>query len=264
MPDIGPKVILAATDLLDASRHVVPRAAQLARDAGGQLVVIHVLSGDGASGAHEPAKRQAHELLDRALAAAGADDDAPEPLVAEGVPGAAVEAAAERIGAELVVLGFHRETVSGTTRLGSTMTYLLVRTDSDVLMVRSEERGPYRAAVIAWDGEKDLKPALEKTRAIAPEADCAFYFSVPAAQDVPDGEERLRTALKDAGIAPADVSLHVSSDGLLAGLREVLEEEGAELLVLPTRGNQRGDLGYVASEILAQRICDTLCLHQAV
>ncbi|WP_233061524.1 universal stress protein [Parvularcula mediterranea] len=144
------------------------------------------------------------------------------------------------------------------------MSHLLLHTDADVLLVRSKESGPYRSIVIAWDGSKDLQSAIERTRVYAPAADIAVFLSVSLSRELAAGEDKLRRALTAAGLSPADFSVHVSADGLLTGLREALREENADLLVLPTRGSQGGDLGYVASEILSQRFCDTLCLHRRV
>jgi len=251
--------VLAATDLLDTSRYVIPRAGRVARHLSTCLGVVHVLSGNGQKGEREGSEDRIAKTLKRETDGLADVDLRPEVRVLHGVPGAAIEAEGSRSEAGLYVLGFHREAPSSPKRLGSTMTHLLVHTKADVLLVKSKDQGSYRSVVIAWDGEKDLKPAMDRVAEYAPEADVAIFFNVTLARDLADGEDRLRRVLVEAGFSPADISPHVSADGLLSGLRDVLREENADLLVLPPRGSQGGDLGFMASEILSQRLCDTLC-----
>lgn len=258
------KRVLAATDLLGGSRHVVPRSAQLARALNAKLSVLHVLPVDDPEGERGAEQERTVQALSRQVDDVADVDLHPEIETEEGVPGAIIEAEGERTEAGLFVLGFHREAPTAPKRLGSTMTHLLLHTKADVLLVKEPEDGPYRSILIAWDGTKDLKPAIERARIYAPEADVAVFLSVSLTRELADGEDKVRRTLKAVGLSPADISVHVSADGLLAGLREALREENADLLILPTRGSQGGDLGYVAAEILAQRPCDTLCLHQRI
>lgn len=258
----APKRILAATDLLSGSRHVLGRAAALVELSGGALDVIHVLALENNAGDGGSAEKRANEALSREADTISAKISAPGTHVARGIPGPVVAAEGARLEADLFVAGFHREVPASPKRLGSTMTHLLVETDTDVLLVKDQPSPTYRSVVIAWDGDKDLGRAISVAKAYAPSADLSIFMSVPLARELARGEDALRDAVSAAGYSPADISLHVSSDGLMEGLRDTLREEMADLLVLPTRGSQAGDLGFVASEILSQRLCDTLCLRQ--
>ncbi|GGY52961.1 universal stress protein [Parvularcula lutaonensis] len=259
MTDHAIRTILAGTDLTDESREVIPRGLQLAKQFGARLRVVHVLDDNGA--AHQEERRRvADERLARDIREAGCEGVETAFDIGEGLPGPFLCDVLDE-GGDLAIIGYHRDRALEAPQLGSTMRYLLTHTGKDVLVVKEEGETPYSSALIAWDGEKALPAVVERTRAYAPDADILVMVDVPTAAQVPEMEEKLRDMI--AGTLP-DGSLLVRSGSVLSSLRALVDEKRVPLLVMPTRGNQGGALGYMASEILGQRLCDTLCLHESV
>lgn len=248
--------VLACSDLTEESRGVVPRAMMLAEAFGADLTVAHVIEADGS--AAETDRRISREHLERQLADLWTGGLEPEIAILDGFAGPALYHLAEDRGAGLVVLGFHHDRGLEGPDLGSTMTTILVKTKKDVLLVRRDSRKPYRSVLVSWDGSKALRPAINRARAYAPDAEFIVFSNVTLAAGKDEAEKMLQEALGD----DRRERMLVRSGSITANLRDVVEGEGIDLLVLPTRGSQGGDLGYIASEILAERLCDTLCLRQ--
>jgi len=110
MSGFSVRTVVFPTDFSDCSRHAGEQAAEVARHFGARLHVIHV---DPFVGAPAPAGRVA-----TAAAALGSDLEITT-ATTTGVPAHAICAYAQRIGADLIVMGTHGRTGVSRAVLGS-------------------------------------------------------------------------------------------------------------------------------------------------
>ena len=104
------RTVVFPTDFSDCSRHAGQRAADIARHFGAQL---HVLRVDAPVTPPTPPSRMA------TAAAELGDDVSTTTAITSGVPGHAICAYAERVGADLIVMGTHGRTGVSRAVLGS-------------------------------------------------------------------------------------------------------------------------------------------------
>jgi nucleotide-binding universal stress UspA family protein len=165
--------ILVATDLTPASSELVRNAARLAMDRGAELHVIHVFDD---STRYNPEDRdllamqkRTHELRQRLSAlladAIPAGFQVAGSKVAHG--GAAVEILrrAGEVGAELIVLGKHRERSFGDRFLGATVERILAVSSVPCLILGGEINLPPRSIVLPADLSAPSLRALRVARA---------------------------------------------------------------------------------------------------
>jgi nucleotide-binding universal stress UspA family protein len=145
-------LVLAATDLSEASLPVVEAAARAAERRNARLVVMTAVDWSqaawsavagapfGATPVLPPADVQAQvraamsEAMKRELERARANGDVE---VVEGFPDSAIPAQAEELGAELVVVGTHGRTGLARLALGSVAEHVVRSAGCSVLVVRS-------------------------------------------------------------------------------------------------------------------------------
>ena len=147
-------VVLVATDLSDPSRPAIAAGAAAAKRTGARLVVASALEWGGFTGAPligilgslpalPPVEVQAQvrdallTSLQQAMASAGAEGEA---RVLDGTPAHAIVAAAEELGAELVVVGTHGHTGLARLALGSVAESVVASAHCSVLAVRLDAR----------------------------------------------------------------------------------------------------------------------------
>ena len=146
-------VVLAATDLSEASLPVVEAAARAAERRNARLVVVTAVDWSyaalgsiagapfGATPVVPPPETQIevrsamHETMKRELERVGATGEA---QVIEGSPASAVAEQAETLGAELVVVGTHGRTGFARLALGSVAERVVRAAPCSVLVVRSD------------------------------------------------------------------------------------------------------------------------------
>lgn len=196
--------IVAPTDFSGPSRHAVERAARLAREHGARLHLLHVV--------HAGA-------LERLRALLGADDTVESGLIQdatrqlevlaadlgmEQIPGVAtslrqgsvlteVEAQADAIGAELVVLGARGAGFVRRIALGTTAERMLRTTRRPLLVVKQKAHEPYRRVLVPVDFSASSAAAIALARRVAPGA----FLVLLHAYEVPF-ESRMHLAGVDA------------------------------------------------------------------
>jgi nucleotide-binding universal stress UspA family protein len=173
--------ILAPTDFSGPSRHAVERAARLAREHGAQLHLLHVLHAGalgrlrallGADTAVEAElMRDANRQLE-ALAAACGGEQGPsvQSSLRDGSVLAEVEAQADAIGAELVVLGARGAGFVRRIALGTTAERLLRTTRRPLLVVKQKAHEAYRRVLVPVDFSASSAAAIALARRVAPSA----------------------------------------------------------------------------------------------
>jgi nucleotide-binding universal stress UspA family protein len=119
---------LAATDFSDPALPAVAAGVELTRRRQGRLSVVHSLERPGAA-----ARQDARERLDGVLARFGAEGDA---VLAEGPPPAAIAGLAERLAAEVVLVGAAGANAAKGVLLGSVAEAVVRSAPCSVLVVR--------------------------------------------------------------------------------------------------------------------------------
>lgn len=263
MPRFIPRRIVLATDLSHRSDRALDRAAQLAREWGATLVVVHAMEQefDGYHGiggrAELPSWRRtadasaaARKRLHRDLADEGLGLEF-DVVVHQGKPSEVVLAAARAHETDLIVTGVSRAPLLERMWLGSTVDRLARKSPVPLLVVRDRAFQPYRRVVVATDFAPPSRAALETAAAwFAPAHLTLFHaFDVPFASYLGSGEinRQLDTFGSDAAdkfLAEADLQgielgsierliEHGSPEALL---RDYAETSSRHLVVVGTHG----------------------------
>ncbi len=284
--------ILAATDLSAPSRLAADRAARLAHETGATLHLLHVLPGGalqelrqwlGAGHAaenqlQEDARRELHELAARLQTmrhAAVSPEAASGPVLDE------IGRHAERLDAQLLVLGARGAGYLRRLMVGTTAERLLRRTTRPVLVVRQTPHEPYRQALVALDFSPWSAPSLSAARHVAPHAHLVLMsaFQIPfedklrfaGVDDRTIGEYRQQARLdaaarldafaQDSGLKPGQWTPCVVEGEASLRIVEQAQEHECDLVVLGKHGQSAAEdllLGSVTKHVLAEGSTDLL------
>lgn len=178
----APARLLVATDLLASSRHAAHRAALLASQTGASLSLLHVLE----SGALDELRRllgdddaaleaRIRSQADDALARLAQDIDTTHGIRAstEVVQGPVIDSIAgnaQRLGANLLVVGAHGVGYLRQWLFGATAERLLRKATQPVLFVRQAPHAAYRCVLVPVDFSPWSARAIAFARQIAPQA----------------------------------------------------------------------------------------------
>jgi nucleotide-binding universal stress UspA family protein len=176
------KKILAATDFSLSANNAIDRAALLARQHGAALHLIHVVPTIswkmfGRALVEHPLVTEKH-LYDaagirlRQLAEHCRQCDGLEAqcLVEVGAPHERIAAHAQKIGADLTVLGPHDESLTHGLLVGSTARKLLHLARQPVLVAQVPAQTPYRQVLAAVDFSAAAAGTLQAALSLAPDA----------------------------------------------------------------------------------------------
>lgn len=284
--------ILAPTDFSGPSRHAVERAARLAREHGARLHLLHVVHAGalerlrallGADAAVEPELiLDANRQLE-AIAADVATEQGPgvETSLRKGSVLTEVEAQAEAIGAELVVLGARGAGFVRRIALGTTAERLLRTARRPMLVVKQKAHEPYRRVLVPVDFSASSASAIALARRVAPGAFLTLLhaWEVPfesrmhlagvdtksieryRAQARQLAHQRLHEAAAAAGLRPGQWQpCLVMQDPSLAVVEQE-QEADCDLIVIGKHGaGMVADflLGSVTKHVLAESAGDVL------
>ncbi|HSJ23037.1 MAG TPA: universal stress protein [Longimicrobiales bacterium] len=257
------KSVLVATDLDAASRPAIQTAARLAPLAGASLYLLHA-SGEPSDGGVE----KLVESFRLAAPEAGEPDDS---VVITGFPATVIVQHARAVGADVVVLGPHRE--RGAARpLGSTAASVVRAAPCPCLVAAAELRLPLERVLVAVDDSDAAREALEVAMswasALRPRGAqatlMALHVAPPAgSQDATDAIHRLVEEARDHArdYARVDVTERVvpGSDPAKVILQEAAAAK-ADLLVIGTRAAQEvpPELGSVSAAVAQATSCPLL------
>lgn len=283
-----PKVILFATDLSSRCDRALDRSAQLAKQWGARLVVLHVLD------PHEEFLRRSRRddlpswrrPPDRAAVVAAQIrrdllEDLPnvEVRVEDGDPAAKIDEAAREVGAGLIVTGVARDETLGRYFLGSTVDQLVRHTAVPVLVVKRRVR-PYGEVLAATDFSDSSRHALDAARQFFPDAPLTLMhaFETPFAGFLEKGtfSEQYRAMeaaacddfLSKAGLTPAqrqEMQVLIEHGSPEAMIRSYMKDKGVDLVVLGTHGRSavfEALIGSTAKRILEYAPGDVLLIRE--
>jgi nucleotide-binding universal stress UspA family protein len=275
------KRILAASDLSARADRAVERAVQLAAQHGASLKLIHVVDDELPEEITQAVKAKAGEQLSSMVShldcTAGLDVE-----VKAGQAHASIVREAAAWGADLIVLGIHRNANASFPVVGTTMSRIVRECAVPVLVVMRQADVPYRKAIVAVDFSAFTEFALAAARTFVPdgEIELVHAYHVPfsgflsqsvSADELRDAyrEDLSNLIRKPAAGARSATSEHDASrfraspvEGEATGvLRERVNDTDADLLVLGSHGRSdlaRFWLGSVAEHFLVHPPCDVL------
>jgi nucleotide-binding universal stress UspA family protein len=265
------KQVLVAIDLAEPALAAIATAAQLASAAGATL---HACTVSGTVAQHDAStQKRGTEELSTVLRDAGLDPEQVTCHVLSGDPALAIRALGDRVRADVVVLGPHRERASGSRSLGGTALALVTNAWSPVLIASSSLRLPLGQVLVPVDLSDTARGALlvglswasalrrPSAKAGAPDETRLTALNVhpPSATTPSSFVEGELAYLRESGGAWSGVSIHgdsLANANVVDGIVAFVTRHGPDLVVLGTRGlglDPVGRLGSVAASV-AQRV----------
>lgn len=279
--DTKPKHFLLATDLTARSAVALRRAARLAAEADGALTVLSVIERGLPPKIVARRMAEAREEMEAGVAALTPPMKERVRLkVMEGEPFSAIIGEANQGSADIIVLGVHAKLGFSELFTGTTTERIMRFADRPVLLVSSEERGPYARVVAAVDRGENAAQALAAAAELAPKAELyalQAWRRMPAALSgtasapgmVAAEEQRLRALLEEhvakclKGQQPrsSPPKLELVEGVAVDVIRSAVERLTPDLLALGTNsrsGLAEAFLGSTTREFLVHAPCDIL------
>ena len=284
--------ILVCTDFSAMARHAAERAAQLARERGAPLALLHVMPGDALEtlrrwfGAGAPPESSLKADAQQRLDALAGELRAAHGVEVEAALGSGsvldeILGEAGRRDASLLVVGARGEGFMRRLILGTTAERLIRRARRPVLIVREPPRGAYASALVAIDFSPWSAGALAAARAVAPRGQLALLtaFEVPFEGKLQFAGVDEATIAHYRHLAKAEAAQSLAAFATAAGLAakswqalvvegdaslRIVEQELAQncdLVVLGKHGKSAGEellLGSVTKHVLAEGARDVL------
>ena len=283
----APVLILMATDLSARSDRALERAVELARAHSARLIVYHVIDEDLPATVQDrvasAAKSEIEVCMEKMRGARQLDISID---VTAGKDYRDILDKAESAGADLIVMGIHRNEAGDKPIAGTTLERVIRNGQRPVLVAQARVKGDYRRAMVGVDFSVFSRVAIRTALATAPNAE--FYmvhaFQVPF-QGFQPGRETRRAVEKDherelAHMIEEEMAhfVETSADGLnlkrapkqivrhgetRVVLRAEVDRLGPDLLALGTHGRvglSHALLGSVAEDFLNGPPCDVLAV----
>lgn len=265
MRPLALRSILFATDLSEASADAAGTAVELAELAGAALHTVYVRTGNEAD---------TGELAEKLRSIAAGTGGPASSKIMDGAPHDAIVERARMVDADVIVLGPHRRRASGGP-LGTTADAVVRTAHTPCLVLPCPLKLPLERVLAA----SDLSPAAQGAIAVA--LSWASALRRPssmgggtelrvvhvtgesddaAAGALHDEVERAR----DRTDAAAGVEVHqlrLQDDDPAGAILREAQANGADLLVLGTRGQGGGDdggIGSVSTAVIQQTSCPVL------
>ncbi len=278
------KKFLMATDLSARSDRAVERAVMLAQEHDASLTIMHVIDDElpaALADAHEDAAKQAiDEHVDK-LAAGNRDRISIE--VVSGRAHADILEMSEKIEAELVILGMHREDAFKDRFRGTTAERIIRAGGVPVLLAKDRVIRPYQRVIVGVDFSVHSRRAVEFAVRFVPSGEfhLVHAYGVPFEGFLYGHDTKRQVAqlheVKFEKMMDEEMSTFLASlDDKAAGferimkqgtVREVIFDQARrlkpDLVVMGTHGRTgiaHAFLGSVAEDLLRAPPCDVLAV----
>lgn len=269
--------LLVASDLSARSDRALARAAQLASAHQAKLTALHVVDDDLPAHVAAQMRSTAEDSMRAALSAAGAPEA--EVIVADGTPVATLLEAAERVSADLVVVGTHRSRPLWDMFSGTTVERLARMSACPVLLVTEPVDGPYRSVLCGIDLSPACATAGNFAVQLAPDAAFATFHAVhvpyrgllapndTAGEVVPFVKEArglLKAWWPTAGLSDKLPEPEVSTQSIFAAFDQARRTNKAQLFALGAHGRTALSpslLGSFAESLIREPQCDLLIVR---
>jgi nucleotide-binding universal stress UspA family protein len=217
------KTILVAIDMTGASRNALGRAARLAQTTGASLRVLHAVPSRALGKEVSKVRCFVQEAVQEVIE----EVPAPRPDFSLRITARDAQEAilreAQKVGADLIVLGAHGEPRFRDAIFGTTATHVVRHADCPVLVAQNDASRPYGKVMFALGSAEEAKCLRETTNVLAPGA---ALFGVNAF----DPSLGRLFAGRDALEREAETRETMISDALPGG--EAVAEAGDPLTVL--------------------------------
>ena len=277
------KNILVATDFSKRADPAFKRGVMLAKACGAHLTIVHVVDNDQPSRIVEAAQVEASSLLETLTSQYQNDPLKVSTVVTCGEPHMGILETAQRINADLIILGSHRRSPLRNTFVGTTAERIIRGSRYPVLVARSNVTGPYLRPAIALDiAESDESP-LNGARTLAlgdmDSMKVIFAFTIAdyhyirqsgltddeLQRYVKDHQNALLPRRKEAcqkfGVEEDQVMVVHAPFDVADAILDAASKEKIDLLILGTRRKKAFDrlrLGSVSEAVLRRAEIDIL------
>jgi nucleotide-binding universal stress UspA family protein len=165
------KQILVGTDMTQGSRSALERAVRLASRSGASLRIVHCPSPQAFAGDGLAIRQDLREQVQALIDALPGSRPYFSIRMANSAPERAILEEAEKVGADLIVLGAHDEPRFRDAIFGTTGTHVVRHSDRPILVVQGDPLPPYARVLVAIDDVEAASAILTTTQAIAPDAE---------------------------------------------------------------------------------------------
>jgi universal stress protein E len=276
--------LIVGLDLSERSEPAFARAVRFALERNAELCVLHAISADLPDKVANSHAQYATTLVqDHTTRANGSGLHDVTQIIARGREYEAIVEQAEKLRADLIVLGTHQRRGIGADLLGTTIDRVLRLSGRPVLLVQKPNLQRYKRIIVAVDFSEASRRALSLTLELFPEAEILVvntwgWRRKPmkiAAADSPEQSEAHRLALKglvreleDLATPRVDGEPRRIVELVETGMPEVVIPELAaerlvDLVVVGTHaraGVTRFLIGSVAEEIMLRVEADVLAV----
>jgi universal stress protein E len=276
------KNVLVATDLEDPGYPAIRTAAQLASAAGASLHACNVTA--PGSDRDESVQTRARTGLAAILVRAGVSANDVTIHVLSGDPAFAIRSLGDRLRADVVVLGPHRERASHARSFGGTALAVVTNAWSPCLIVSAPLRLPLSHVLVPVDLSDTARGALvvglswaSALRGATVERGgpgdtrlTALHVQAASSTAPPPFVERELAVIREAGGTWSGVSIHgktLSNSNVSEGIASYVTGHRPDLVVLGTRGlglDPVGRLGSVAASVAQSIDVPTLLVPPAL
>ena len=257
LPKSPPKKILLATDLSARCDRALDRAAQLARQWGAQLLIVHAIDRKTASLSEAayplPSWRRSPDpalaIQERIRRDLRDEVDQLKIHVEEGDPAQVILDTVDREGCDLVIVGLAREELFGRMLLGSTVGYLVRKSPVSVLVVKVRPSGAYRHALVGTDFTEESRYGLEVAASSFP--NCQFTvmhaFEMPYKAFLSDTALSRGFAAMERDTIEEFVRDAALGDQVRARIRTLVEHGPPDLMLCRYVEEQHADLTVIGA-----------------
>lgn len=262
-------VVLAAIDTDESAKGILLGARELHGAAGARVHVVHVVPSAGGTGATLPSADAEREKVQAVLEQAGIRRNEVTVHVLAGDPGHVIRSLADKVRADVILLGRHRARTTAGEPFGSTALQVVTNSWAPCLILSNSMKLPLErvlvpvdlsdtsrgALVIALSWASALRGAEKGSgsgRAEAVTLTALFVDHSPGAARSKKNEvlaEQLDSLRRDAGTW-ASVGIEgvvVSGDDVPTVIGDYSAKHNADLVVLGTRGLGSEPIGRLGS-----------------
>ncbi len=280
------KRILVATDFSTRSDRALRRAIYLAKSLPASLSLVHVIDEDQPKRLVDTQVETTGQLLQEQVDGIremdGIDCDW---QVIRGGPGAALGTAAQDLGADLLILGPHRQQTLKDVFFGTTAERTMRTSTAPILTAKGVPNGSYKHVLLAIDMSDCSSYAIAVFNGLGIGRNAAIslvhVFDAAAAtmmartavareeiSDYVNDEKRsasvaLLKFLENQPIDPGNIHIVAEHGSVAATIATLAAQISADLIVVGTRGRNGAKklfLGSVAEKIIGESECDTLAV----
>jgi nucleotide-binding universal stress UspA family protein len=279
------KKILMAHDLSLRANVALERALQLADQTGAELEIFHVVHDDLPEAVIQRRKIEATEVITERLSSLRQELRSRVVVhIADGKDYTDILVRADKLPADLIVLGLHREDALRHLVIGSTAERVIGFGRQPVLVVSDRPHGPYQRVLVAPDFSDASRRAAEFTLGLLPYAEVRLVHAsrLPLDRAVAEphangqihcaGEQKLLGTIKadlvsryrSANSQAKTLEVVVCHGPPLEVIRQEVLQFRPDLLVIGVHshvGLSRAVVGEIAEELLAQPPCDLIAVH---